>query len=321
MARAHVLHALPVFIAVLLAVTPAARANVHPPTVLLVHVQPMDPNYCNLPGIDSCDRVTQTTSDTGDLLFVIYLQSGWSWEGISSLDFTLRWDPGWELWGWEPCVDANLSYDYWYGNEITFHYDFPDCPPIPEFLPICALGITVNNHGCIEVLDDGTIHWGSPGGWYETPLGGKAEAGVDCAYSCFMTCGGGFHCVVQLTPEELHFELAPGQVGTQVLHLATDCEVRWVSLEATEPWVAFDVTEHGDHDADVQVTVDAWGLTPGEYTAQVLATLLGRDCSRITLTVIDAPESVPDDQSPPPSGSTPTTWGGVKSLFRVTPTR
>jgi hypothetical protein len=307
-------------VAVLLAAAPAARANVAPPTMLLVHVQSLGPNACDLPGMYSCANLTQTTSETGELLFVVYLQTSWTSVPITSLDFSVRWDGGWWLEYLAPCIDGQFSYDDW-GGEVMMHFAWPNHPYLHTFQPICVLEIGVNNPGCFEVDGGGSIHWGYPEGWYETPLPGKAEAGVDCAYSCLLDCNPwSTTCEPQLTPEELHFELAPGQVGLQTMHLVTTGgQASSVAFDATEPWVAFNVTVTGNHDADVRLSVNTAGLAPGEYSARARATCDGRDCSEITLTVLDIPQSVPDDESPAPSGATPTTWGGVKNLFRGPP--
>jgi hypothetical protein len=324
MTRAHVLHALPVFITALLATAPAARANIAPPTMLLVHVQPLDPNYCHLPGIYSCADLKQGTDEAGDLLFVIYLQTVSGDYGIWTLDFTVRFDWGWSLWGWESCVDANFSYDWNGGNEITFHYVFPDCPVLDYFVPVLALGITVNNDGCLEVDSDGSLWWGCHVGhddWEESPLGGKAEAGAECAYACVRDCDAfGSTCQSQLTPEELHFEVQQGHAGTQMMHLTTTGGgVGSVVFDATEGWLSFVVTGIDYTNADVAVTANPgdWGLTPGEYTAWARATCDGRDCSRIYLTVTEeAPQSIPDDGASSPPEPKPSTWGAVKDLYR-----
>jgi hypothetical protein len=325
MTRQRAYCAILVCLAAPLAAAPAARANITPPSMLLVHVQPLDPNYCNLPGIYYCGNLTQETDQTGDLLFVIYLQSSWGYDGISSLDFTVRFDPGWSLWGWESCVDANFTYDFEYGSEITLHYSFPDCPVLPAFVPVFAMGVTVNNDGCLEVESGGSLQWCGYDHWWEDPLGGKAEAGVECAYSCVRNCGPwSSTCLPQLAPEEVHFEVPQGHAVTKMMHLTTTGGgVGSVAFDATEPWLSFSARTTDPTNADVSVTVDAgaWGLPPGEYSALARATCDGRACSRITLTVTEAPQSVPDDESSPPSGATPTTWGGVKNLFRVTPAR
>ena len=129
-------------------------------------------------------------------------------------------------------------------------------------------------------------------------------------------------CQPQLTPEEVHFEVPQGHAVTKMMHLTTTGGgVGSVAFDATEYWLSFSARATDYTNADVAVTANGEWMPPGEYTAQARATCDGRDCSRITVTVVDVPQSVPDDQSPPPSGSTPTTWGGVKNLFRVTPAR
>jgi hypothetical protein len=122
--------------------------------------------------------------------------------------------------------------------------------------------------------------------------------------------------VPTLEPEAIHFDLLAGQRGEQLMHVTTMGDgVDHLVYQATAPWVVgLEATPTGTHAADLLVTVDATGLELGDYTATVLATCDGRDCSEITLSVLDNSQSIPDDQ-PPPGGATPTTWGGVKNLF------
>jgi hypothetical protein len=305
----------------LVALAPLAGANVLPPTTFFVHVQPMDWSYCGPPGVNSCSSMTQTTTATGDMLFVVYMQTSWGWDRISSLDFTVSWDWGWWMLGWTPCGTAQMTYEYDYGNQVTLHFTWPDCPTIPSFMPVCAFELFATNDGCLQVSGGGSVRWGCPPGfsWVEAPQGGKAEAGVECDISCFRDCDP-WHitCVPTLTPESVHFELGQGQRGHQLMHVTVPAGTALgsVGYQATEPWVvSIEATPQGYFDADLRVVVDATGLDPGDYAARLLATCEGRDCSEITLSVLDNSQSIPDDQ-PPPGGATPTTWGGVKNLFR-----
>ena len=315
-------------LAAVLVGAPGVRANMQPPTMLLIHVQPWDPNYCDLPGVNSCADLVQTTSATGDLLVVVYMVCGGGYAPgpLTSLDFTLQW--GWSSW-WgyygdlANCTDAQFSYED-NSSSVTLHFDWPNHPYPPGFMPLCAFWTNAGGHDCIEVLDDGTIHWGYPQGWYETPLAGKAEAGVDCEYSCLLDCDPwSNNCVPQLTPEELHFELPQGQEADGLLQsVVTGGWAGECQFDATEPWVTLDVTQTSSHTHDVRVMVNALGLAVGEYEARVRATCDARDCSRIYLTVREGnPQDIPEDDAPPPDESAPTTWGGVKELYRRHPTR
>jgi len=226
-------------LAALLAGASGVPANVLPPTMLLVHVQPWDPNYCDLPGVNGCEDLVQTTGETGELLFVVYLVCGYSLPGrLASLDFTLQWEPGWWFYDLANCTGAEFSYDYDYDNHVTLHFTWPEHAYVEPFMPLCASVMGVN-HGCIEVLDDATIQWMDQygGGWYETPLPGSAEAGVECEYTCLLDCDQ-WTCLPHLTPEELHFELSKGEVGQGLLQsVVTGCAAWPCQFDATEPWV------------------------------------------------------------------------------------
>lgn len=305
----------------ILAGAASVQANIQPPTMLLIHVQGWDPNYCALPGVSSCGDIVQTTGATGDLLVVVYMICGGGYAPgpLTSLDFTLQWGGSW--WGYYQdlanCTDAQFSYEDNYYS-VTLHFDWPNHPYPPGFMPLCAFWTYAGAHSCIEILDDASIHWGYPQGWDEPPLPGKAEAGVECEYSCLQACDQ-WMCVPQLTPEELHFELPQGQEVDGLLQsVVTGGGASQCQFDATEPWVTLEVTQTSYHTHDVRVMVNALGLAVGEYEARVRATCDARDCSQIYLTVTEGnPETIPDeDGSPPPDASTPTTWGGVKDLYR-----
>lgn len=312
-------------IALLIGVT-GARANMQPPTMLLFHVQGWDPAFCDLPGVTRCEDLVQTTGATGDLLVVVYLVCGGGYPPapISSLDFTVQWGGSW--WGYygdlANCTDAEFSFEDNY-DSVTLHFDWPNHPYPPGFMPLCAFWTFAGNHSCIEVLGDGTLHWGYPEGWYETPMGGMAEAGVECEYTCLLDCDPwSSPCVPTLTPEELHFELPQGLVGHASMQLAmAGGWVQGCTCDATEPWVTLEITETSHYSADIRVTANTADLAVGQYEARVRATCDARDCSRIYLTVTEAdPQAIPEDVPPPKDEAAPATWGGVKDLYR-TPAR
>lgn len=309
-------------LAALLVGAAGVPANVTPPTMLLIHVQPFDPSYCDLPGIEGCEDLAQTTSESGWLLAVVYLVCGYSLPGSPvSLDFTLQWSPGWGFGGVANCTDAEFSYDYDYGNRATLHFDWPEHAYVEPFMPLCAFELDVAVHDCVEVLGDATIQWTDGHGWwwYEAPVPGRAEAGVECEYACLVSCHDwGYVCAIHLAPEELSFELPQGAVGQGLLQsVVTGCTAGPSGFDATEPWVTLEVTQTSGTTHDVGVTVNTAGLAVGEYEARVRATYDTRDCSRIHLTVTEPdPQTIPADETPPAEDAQPRSWGGVKDLYR-----
>jgi len=306
----------------LLAGAPGVRANIQPPSMLLVHVQPWDPygSPCDPYGVSRCEDLTQVTSATGELLVVVYLAAGhgpYPPPGvIQHLDFTLQFGGWW--WGdlCANCTDAELTWEYAY-NGMTLHFDWPSHPFPPAFMPLCAFWTYANAHDCLQILDDGGIHWGYPQGWWETPVAGKAEAGVECEYACLRNCEPwNENSVPQLTPEELHFEVPQGQGAEGLLQSVVDGYASLCAFDATESWVALEVEQTSYYTHDVRVTVSAVGLAVGEYEARVRETCDARDCSRICLTVTEPSQSVPDDESPPADEAPTTTWGAVKNRYR-----
>jgi hypothetical protein len=272
--------------------------------------------------VSGCESLTQVTGETGDLLVVVYLAAGhgpYPPPGeIQHLDFTLQF--GWS-WGGDlnaNCTDAQLTWEYAY-NGITLHFDWPNHPRPPQFMPLCAFWTHADAQDCLQILDDGAIHWGYPQGWWETPEAGKAEAGVECAYSCLRNCSSWNDTnVPQLTPEELHFEVPQGQEAEGQLQSVTSGYSSSCWFDATESWVTVEATWTSHHSHDVHVFVSALGLAVGEYEAWVRETCDGRDCSRVYLTVTEGnPESIPDDDGAVDRGpKKPGTWGGVKELYR-----
>jgi len=297
------------------------QANVQPPTMLLIHVQGWDPSYCDLPGVNRCQDIVSTTEATGYSLVVVYMVCGYSAPSvISHLDFTLQWGSSWG-WYWGAignCTDAQFSYEN-YGDAVTLHFDWPNQPYPPPFMPLCAIETHADGHDCIEILDDAYIRWGyDPWGWDETPQAGKAEAGVECEYSCLLDCDPFSNPnVPQLTPEELHFELPQWQEAEGLLQSVESGWADQCSFDATESWVMLEITQTSYHSHDIRVKVRTLGLAVGEYEARVRETCDARDCSRIYLTVTEPdPQSVPEDDAASPPGSRRSTWGAVKDLYR-----
>lgn len=312
-------------LAALLAGASVVPANVTPPTMLLIHVQPWDPNYCDLPGVNDCEDLVQTTSQAGELLFVVYLVCAYNMPGrLVSADFTLQWSWAWWLYDLANCTGAEFSYDYDYENRITLHFHWPEHAYVESFMPLCTFVMGVGAHDCMEVLDDATIGWANQyrGMWYEPPLPGRAEAAVECEYTCLLDCDQ-WNCMPQLTPEELHFELYKGEVGLGLLQsVVTGCAAWPCQFDATEPWVRLEAKPTSGTTHDIYVTVDTADLAVGEHEARVRATYDTRDCSRIFLTVREGnPQTIPDDGAAGPDASKRTTWGGVKELYRGRPTR
>jgi hypothetical protein len=288
--------------------------------MLLIHVQPWDPSYCDLPGVNDCEDLVQTTSQTGELLFVVYLVCAYNMPGrLVSADFTLQWNPHWWFYDLANCTGAEFSYVYEYGDRITLHFHWPEHAYVEPFMPLCTFVMGVGAHDCMEVLDDATIGWANQYGgiWYEPPLPGRAEAAVECEYTCLLDCDR-WNCMPQLTPEELHFELSQDQAGHGLLQsVVAGCAAGPCQFDATEPWVTLQVTQTSGTTHDIDVTVKSGGLAVGEYEAWVRATYDTRDCSRIFLTVTEGnPQSIPESDASSPGESKPTTWGGVKELYR-----
>jgi hypothetical protein len=272
------------------------------------------------PGVHGCEDLAQVTGQTGELLVVAYLISGhgpYPPPGvIQHLDFTLQFGGLW--WGdlTANCTDAQITWEYGY-NSMTLHFDWPNPVYPPAFMPLCAFWTYANGPDCLRILDDGGIHWGYGQGWWEVPLAGQAEAGVECAYSCLRSCDPWNDTnLPQLTPEELHFEVPQGQEAEGQLQSVTSGFASECSFDATEPWVTVEAQWTSHHSHDVRVTVSALGLAAGEYQAWVRETCDARDCSRIYLTVTEASQGLPDEDGTAPEPGQPTTWGGVKDLYR-----
>lgn len=306
-------------LAALLVLATPGGANPLPPSLLLLHVQPEDPYRCAPPDVYDCRDLVQVTDASGDLEFIVFLQRGDpDPTQIARLDFTLAWGSGWAPTDLESCTDAEYTYEL-FGNEISLHFEWPDCPTFPPFQPICKLVVAVPENGCLEVTGNPTVDWGcAPHVWSEYPMVGKAQAGIDCDYACFFDCNGGEPCEPHLTPPGLHLEVPQGHLAQELLqsvisHYHSPCGL---AVDATEPWIALEVVQTSPSHHDIYVTIDAAGLAVGGYDAWIRATSQARDCCPVHLTVIADPQSLPEDETPPADEMTRTTWGGVKGLYR-----
>jgi len=305
---------------ILLAGAAPVVANPVPPSLLLLHVQPEDPQHCAPLDVHHCEDLTQVTHASGDLEFIVYLQRGDpDPTPIAQADFTLRWGSGWVPLELESCTDAEYSYEL-FGNELILHFEWPDCPVFPPFQPICKLAVAVQEGGCLEVSGNPSVDWGCvPNIWREYPMVGKAQAAVDCDYACFFDCDGGEPCEPHLAPAELEIQLPQGGNTQEVLqsviapyHNGCDLEV-----DATEPWIALEVIQTSPTRHEIHVSVDAAGMAPGEYDAWIRATSQARDCCPVHLTVTPGAQSLPEDEALPADETTRTTWGRVKDLYRA----
>lgn len=300
---------------------PPAGANPVPPSALYVHAQPEDPDHCAPASVGSCEDLQQQISDMGYVEFIVYLQRGDADpEPISSLDFTLEWGYQWYPIRVESCTNAIFTYQADY-LDVDLHFEWPDCPSFPAFQPICKLVCWVGDEGCLQMTGTPVIGWGCPPqAWEEYPVAASAEAGVTCDYSCVLSCG--YYnpsCRTYLSQSLSSFVLPQGEMGQDLLQAELHDYHSWctVDFDATAPWITLDVTQTSQTTYDILMTVDTAGLAVGQHEAWVRATSVNRDCCHVYVTVTEPSQSIPDGESPPADEAKPTTWGGVKDLFRA----
>lgn len=305
-------------ITLLAGVAPVA-ANPVPPSLFLLHVQGEDPYDCAPPGVQDCQDLVQITEASGTLEFVVYLQRGDPDPlPISHADFALRWESGWVPLDLERCTDAVCEYEL-FGNELILHFEWPDCPVLPPFQPICKLIAAVDDQGCLEVEGNPSIDWGCPPhAWREYPIGGRAQAGTRCDYTCFLPCDGHPPCEPRLTPPALQVEISQGSQAHELVQslLSPYHGGCGLEVEASEPWILLDVVQLSETRHDLHVTIDAGALAPGEYDAWIRATSEARDCCPVHLRVTPSSQSAPEEEPAPADEAMRRTWGAVKDMYR-----
>jgi hypothetical protein len=305
------------FLALGLAVT--AGANPMPESAIYVHVQPVQPEFCESSPITECGQIVQYTYATGELEFDIFLW-GPQPEYVSACALHLAWPTTWQYLDGQICHGGYGGIDVAPGSaSLWIEWPWPDCPMIQDEVLLAArLLFDVDSYGELSVRTPATITWGCPPEGDPVPVDvwSSATAGVICAY-CYDKCPGTSFCQPILAADELQFELPPGGTDQRMIEAGVYPPYEFqIDFDDTESWMTLSVEHPGPWPDywQVTVTVDATGLEPGRYEGWVTATCDCRDCTHVTLDVL-AGQGIPDEPDVAPLDSV-RSWGGIKSLFR-----
>ncbi|MCK4305119.1 MAG: hypothetical protein KAY24_12850 [Candidatus Eisenbacteria sp.] len=306
-----------------------AAANPLPPGVMLVHVQPVDPDFCDQSTITTCPQVVQYTEALGVLEFDIFafpLEYVWTTPEIAvySLEVTVCWPPEWDFVDAQICGDGEGTIEQIGPNQATLSATWPACPLITSDDPLFLAGKFVMN-----VASDGEFHVYFNNGRMDCPpndfeiglLEGAARAGVQCSY-CFTPCDLGEACRPNLSPNTLELEavqgeMAEGEIDVLVAggDLTYPCDF---TADCTEGWMSVQVIWIDEEEYLIHVTADASSLDAGSYQGWVRGNSECVDCTLVNFTV-QAIQGIPDGDdwsSADPKRPSAVSWGKLKAFYR-----
>ncbi len=302
------------------------QANPLPPGVLMVHVQPVDPDFCDQSPITSCDEIVQLTEEIGELEFDLFVHTfglGPPGTPLYDLQAIVSWPSAWSIVSAEICNEGEGSVGYVAGdNHAIVDISWPDCPLLTSDTVFLACRILMN------VTGDGIFHAYFQDGSLGCPpdleplwlVDGAARAGIECAF-CWQPCDFSTLCGGELSPTYLALEVVQGATtqGEINAHLwdagMNPCDPAFVG---DEDWMDIDVVWIGEYDRLLLVTADAANLDPGYYEGWVRSEDECVFCTRVGLEVLPSSQGIPEG---PPAGSPEepglsNTWGQIKALYR-----
>lgn len=308
---------LPALLAAITLSAAIAAANPLPEGAVFVHVQPVDPNFCQNP-LRNCEDIVQYTEATGILefdLFLLSLVTGPD-DQLSQFQTTLEWTGIGQLLSYEICNGgAGIVHDL--GDQVILDLTWPSCPTMTDEVFLIArfivLAATPGHFGQTDYYN--AVAWiGCPPDVRAIhPQQLSATVGTTCAY-CTMPCNLEAPCEPINDPTSLTVELRQGQSAEYQIHvpihgggLVNPCPVSFIT---TESWMTARGTELGWNDWLVTLEVDASGLAPGSYGGWMRSESWCVDCTRVDLVVLPPTTGVAEDPG------TSTTWGRVKLLYR-----
>lgn len=275
-----------------------ANANPYPSAGLMIHVQEVDPTFCETNPMTSCADLVLATDQSGLLEFDLFVQRDLS-DPLDVVSCTLGWTAGWTFQSVEFC--AGVGVFELAGDGIDLLVNTPSVTD-PFFL-LARVVIDVTSYG--RIRGDGWIHYEA--GWEEYLYNSPTDAGRTCG-TCLADCNYDDECKPIVDPYNLYFEVAQGETAQGQFDLLVSSFTGWpcaLTAEADAPWLALTLEEVSYEVYIGHVTVDATGLSVGEYTSWIRCwTEVCERCVEVHLAVDEATPTVP------------ASWGMIKTLYR-----
>ncbi len=308
---------------IMVVTTGPARANPLPPGGILIHVQPVNPDFCVTNPIADCAQIVSHTDADGVLEFDLFLLT-FEFDrpvGIQSLLTMVQWPGQWTLLDYEICHGGEGPVEI-IGNQAIMDITWPTCPVWSDEVFLAArFIIDVQGYGSFGQFEgfENTLVAGCP----DSPANaylmvGRADAGVECTY-CYTQCNLGSPCNPHPDPDVLELQVPVGQTVQRDIHvpifggdLVYPCPTTFV---ADESWMSLDYEEIGWNDYMVTLTVDTSELQEGFYDGWVRAMDQCVGCTWVNLEVMP-PTAVGDYDLPDGPEPVASTWGLVKVLYR-----
>jgi hypothetical protein len=290
-------------------------ANPLPEAILLIHTQPVDPDFCANP-IRTCDEIVPFTEATGLVEFdLFFMPAGLNPPvEMNTFEAVVQWTGAGAIVDWQICNIGGGTVQAM-GNEASLDLYWPFCPVVEdEIFLIARIVVDVGGYGQFRVSEGAPcrIGVGCPVPEYIEPWPLPATAGVVCSY-CFMPCTFQSPCRPSPDPEFLYLDLRQGEIVQRDIHVDVHggggvwpCPT---GFDTTEPWMTVGAIELAMNEWLATLEIDTSALDPGHYQGWMRAAADCVGCTRVELDVRPPNTGVSEDPSS-------TTWGRVKTLYR-----
>ncbi len=305
-------------------------ANPLPGEVLLVHIQPVDPDFCDEPTITTCEEIVQHTAAAGQLEFDVFsyplawLPYAPDEIGLTSFAGEISWPAEWNLVSAEICNGGEGSIETNGPNQLTMDAEWPDCPGMnldKPVLPVARIVLDVTVEGELRVETSGCSVGCPDSGTYSCwPDTGIGRAGGECGW-CARECGMGWPCRLYHFAEILEIEVEEGASVMQSIDATAglNCPPYPMAIgETSDEWLGVDIIWQNGYDCTIDVTADAGDLGQGVYQGWVRSVLECATCTPVIVTVLPPAQGIPEDQPTVDSRGLKVedSWGRIKALYR-----
>lgn len=301
-----------VLLSLAIAVAPSmTAANPIPPSAVLVHVQRVDSNWCDLNRVASCAEIVQSTDVSGPLEFDLFFYDPLVMDHghLERLSTVVEWSERWQMLNWEICHggEGTVEID---GNEASLDLSWPGGgePMTTEVLLAARFFVVVDGPGYFGQVDpvvgEAVLRsWPTGPPFDLSPKQCAAEAGSPCD-DCHTSCDLHIPCRPTADPSKIDIVLVEGE------STRAEVEVRlrgWsgcgpTTFVTTAEWLNA-TPELSSGTWRVALDIDASALRPGDYTGYLRAENECAGCAELNLLVI-----------PTPSPVVSSTWGHIKTL-------
>ncbi len=310
----------------LLAWAGAALANPATPDYYVVHVQPVDADFCDAHDITDCNQLVTHTEATGILEFDLFAHlTEYDWtQTIQGLSAEISWPEWWDFVEGQVCSGGEGAVERISSTTARLSGSWDECPIFNDaglFL-VGRVIMDVSFDGALEVFTFDAATACSPDGDF-WPLWGRALAGAECSY-CYVGCNWDVPCYSWMAPNLIELEAIGGEFVFAETYveiwddILIGCSVSEMDFGKTMDWMEMAVDILSGNRAKISLMATTAAMEPGIHTGYVTAEFPSeyggcRTCAKVVLRVFDE-QDVPIPSDDEPGGGT--TWSDVKRHYR-----